>query len=157
MTRKEKEREVLFAKDFRNDFYPLPLSSSLPLSFNAPFFLYPLSDVKKLMKKKRKFMFGDFLFIILRLKRERDTPKKLKEFCFCRFDFNRKNLFFFSDPQTFPEFRFIREPDDKVVLRNSPAILDCSAEISGSNFPPPTIRWKRDGEFLQFPDFNDRR
>ncbi|TRY68887.1 hypothetical protein TCAL_15145, partial [Tigriopus californicus] len=53
----------------------------------------------------------------------------------------------------FPEFRFLDEPEDTLVVKNQPATLKCSAV--GPR--PPKIRWKRNGEFLQFPDFNDRR
>lgn len=53
----------------------------------------------------------------------------------------------------FPSFHFSVEPSDTVVVRNEPAILHCSADGPG----PPKIKWKRDGEFLDFPDFNDRR
>ena len=68
-------------------------------------------------------------------------------------------LFFFItgwlEPH-FTKFRFLVEPQDLYLLPNQQAILHCDAEVGG-NFPRPTIKWKRDGQSLHFPDFNDRR
>lgn len=55
----------------------------------------------------------------------------------------------------FTKFRFLVEPQDLYLLPNQQAILHCDAEVGG-NFPRPTIKWKRDGQSLHFPDFNDR-
>ena len=63
-----------------------------------------------------------------------------------------------SEASRFSEFKFLQEPEDVVVVRNRPAILNCEASLTGSgNARPLKIKWKRDGEFLNFPDFNDRR
>ena len=60
--------------------------------------------------------------------------------------------------QRFSEFKFLQEPEDVVVVRNKPAILHCEASLSGPGSSRNVkIKWKRDGEFLNFPDFNDRR
>ena len=60
--------------------------------------------------------------------------------------------------QRFSEFKFLQEPEDVVVVRNKPATLHCEASLSGpGNSRNVKIKWKRDGEFLNFPDFNDRR
>jgi hypothetical protein len=59
--------------------------------------------------------------------------------------------------ERFSEFRFLVEPSDALVVRNRPTILDCAASSLDGSYVRPTIRWKRDGQFLQFPDFNDRR
>ena len=59
------------------------------------------------------------------------------------------------DAPSFPVFRFTEEPEDTVVVRNEPATLNCVATLS--SYSQPTIRWKRNGAFLSFPDFNDRR
>ena len=71
--------------------------------------------------------------------------------------FNQFSFFFsgWLEPK-FTKFQFLVEPKDVYVSRNQPAILDCEASV-GSDFPRPTVRWKRDGQILQFPDFNDRR
>ena len=78
--------------------------------------------------------------------------------------FNVKNVdFMFFVPgwlnqQKFSEFHFTVEPSDTVVAKNSPVgpILHCAAE-SGDDYPKPTVKWRRDGQSLKFPDFNDRR
>ena len=58
----------------------------------------------------------------------------------------------------FSEFKFLREPEDVVVVRNKPAMLHCEASLSGPGSGRPVkIKWKRDGEMLNFPDFKDRR
>ena len=61
----------------------------------------------------------------------------------------------------FSQFRFLVEPSDTVVAKNSPdftgAILHCAASEAGDDYPKPTVRWRRDGQSLKFPDFNDRR
>ena len=37
-------------------------------------------------------------------------------------------------------------------------MLSCEANLSGPGSGRPVkIKWKRDGEILNFPDFNDRR
>ena len=51
------------------------------------------------------------------------------------------------------DFGFEVEPEDAVVVRDAPAMLHCSAKGPTNT----KIKWKRDGEFLNFPDFNDRR
>ena len=64
----------------------------------------------------------------------------------------RQNLKKFSD------FRFLVEPSDTVAAKNNPVgpILHCAAE-TGDDYPKPTVKWRRDGQSLKFPDFNDRR
>ena len=62
------------------------------------------------------------------------------------------NLYLLEDPMV------DEEPEDVVVVRNKPAILHCEASLSGPGSSRSVkIKWKRDGEFLNFPDFNDRR
>ena len=56
----------------------------------------------------------------------------------------------------FSGFRFLVEPSDLTVGKNSPALFNCEATVN-EGYPRPIIRWKRNGQFLQFPDFNDRR
>ena len=63
-----------------------------------------------------------------------------------------------TSEQSFSDFKFLQEPDDVVVVRNKPAMLSCEASLSGAGSGRPVkIKWKRDGELLHFPDFNDRR
>ena len=63
-----------------------------------------------------------------------------------------------SETNRFSEFKFLQEPEDVVVVRNRPALLNCEASLTGPGSARPLkIKWKRDGEFLNFPDFNDRR
>ena len=63
-----------------------------------------------------------------------------------------------TSEQSFSEFKFLQEPEDVVVVRNKPAMLSCEASLSGPGSGRPVkIKWKRDGEMLNFPDFNDRR
>ena len=63
-----------------------------------------------------------------------------------------------SSEDRFSEFKFLQEPEDVVVVRNRPAMLNCEASLTGPrSHQPPKIKWKRDGEILNFPDFNDRR
>ena len=59
-----------------------------------------------------------------------------------------------QDHQTFAEFRFLVEPSDTVVAKEGEAILHCEAS-TGDDYPKPTVKWKRDGQSLKFPDFSD--
>ncbi|CAN7980888.1 unnamed protein product, partial [Ixodes pacificus] len=52
----------------------------------------------------------------------------------------------------FPDFRFLEEPSDMVAIKDSPAMLNCSA----AGDPEPTIEWKREGSLLQL-DGDPRR
>jgi len=60
--------------------------------------------------------------------------------------------------QKLSDFRFLVEPSDTVAAKNNPVgpILHCAAE-TGDDYPKPTVKWRRDGQSLKFPDFNDRR
>ena len=52
-----------------------------------------------------------------------------------------------------PDFRFSVEPTDVVVMKDrAAAALHCSTVDSSA-----VVRWRRNGEFLRFPDFHDRR
>ena len=61
---------------------------------------------------------------------------------------------FAARPPSFaPDFRFSVEPSDVVVRRDrAAAALHCSTADSAA-----VVRWRRNGEFLRFPDFHDRR
>ena len=63
-----------------------------------------------------------------------------------------------QDLKKFSDFRFLVEPSDTVAAKNNPVgpILHCAAE-TGDDYPKPTVKWRRDGQSLKFPDFNDRR
>lgn len=50
-----------------------------------------------------------------------------------------------GDSMDFPEFKFLEEPMDTVAIKDSPAMLNCSAVGD----PKPTITWKREGSPLQ--------
>ena len=63
--------------------------------------------------------------------------------------------FLFTGSYIFPEFKFVEEPVDVIVNKDQAAILNCHAKASNGN--PVLVRWKRDGQFIHFPDFNDRR
>ena len=66
--------------------------------------------------------------------------------------------FIITEEPRFSEFKFLQEPEDVVVVRNKPAMLNCEARLNGPGSGRPVkIKWKRDGEMLNFPDFNDRR
>ena len=58
----------------------------------------------------------------------------------------------------FSGFRFLTEPTDLTILSKdfSPILFNCEAEVD-EGFPTIVTRWKRNGQFLQFPDFNGRR
>lgn len=57
-----------------------------------------------------------------------------------------------GDNVFFPDFRFLEEPSDMVAIKDSPAMLNCSA----TGDPEPTIEWKREGSLLQL-DGDPRR
>ncbi|XP_023218239.1 neogenin-like isoform X2 [Centruroides sculpturatus] len=52
----------------------------------------------------------------------------------------------------FANFHFTIEPSDNVIVKDSSAILKCSAVGS----PEPVIHWKREGSVVQFDDDNRR-
>ena len=57
-------------------------------------------------------------------------------------------------PSFHPEFRFTVEPADVVATKGrASAALHCSTGAAAA----AVIRWRRNGEFLRFPDLNDRR
>jgi len=92
-------RKPLFRKRFLKWFLSLSLSLSLPFSFNAPFFYIPSPAKKNNEEKKRKFMFGDFLLIIVISLKGRNRHKNLGEnFDFCHLNLtNYFSLFFRSE------------------------------------------------------------
>lgn len=52
----------------------------------------------------------------------------------------------------FANFHFTVEPSDNVIVKDSSAVLKCSAKGN----PQPIIHWKREGSILQFDDDNRR-
>ena len=80
----------------------------------------------------------------------------MSEHCLQGFIFLFSFLSGWLDPQ-FTKFEFSVEPQDLYVSRNQPAVLNCEANVGREAASRPTVRWKKDGQFLQFPDFNDRR
>ncbi|XP_071745150.1 neogenin isoform X2 [Lepeophtheirus salmonis] len=56
----------------------------------------------------------------------------------------------------FPEFEFTKEPSDIFMKENESGLLLCSASTT-STASPVEYKWKRNGHYLQYPDFNGRR
>uniref|UniRef100_T1J0I1 Neogenin n=1 Tax=Strigamia maritima TaxID=126957 RepID=T1J0I1_STRMM len=54
------------------------------------------------------------------------------------------------DETGFREFYFTIEPSDTVVLKDQPALLECSAK--GDDDTEPETEWKREGLFLDYTD-----
>ncbi|GFS82567.1 netrin receptor DCC [Trichonephila clavipes] len=52
----------------------------------------------------------------------------------------------------FSDFRFVVEPSDTIVIKDKPALLNCSTH---GNFTD--IKWKKDGTLLELSDEDDRR
>ncbi|XP_074661525.1 neogenin-like [Tubulanus polymorphus] len=49
----------------------------------------------------------------------------------------------------YSDFFFTVQPEDLVAVKDQPATLNCFAQQS-SSLSPPTIAWRRDGEFINF-------
>ncbi|GFT51976.1 neogenin [Nephila pilipes] len=59
----------------------------------------------------------------------------------------------FTNPVNgFSDFRFLAEPSDTIVIKDKPALLNCSTY---GNFTD--IKWKKDGTLLELSDEDDRR
>ncbi|XP_055945929.1 neogenin-like isoform X2 [Argiope bruennichi] len=59
---------------------------------------------------------------------------------------------FTSTVEGFSNFRFLVEPSDTIVIKDKPALLNCS---TAGNFTE--VKWKKDGTLLELLDDDDRR
>ncbi|CAB4066847.1 NEO1 [Lepeophtheirus salmonis] len=62
----------------------------------------------------------------------------------------------YGSNHVFPEFEFTKEPSDIFMKENESGLLLCSASTT-STASPVEYKWKRNGHYLQYPDFNGRR
>ena len=160
--KKPGETVTQFLKKKKVGFDPKPTSmhlkndgsrQSLPLPFSSQWFTNKNYKKKSFQKKEG----GG----------EQKHEKKGRECCLIQFISELCLPFPFfiagflsssASQHRFSGFRFLTEPTDLTILSKdfSPILFNCEAEVD-EGFPSIVTRWKRNGQFLQFPDFNGRR